>query len=116
MVGSFKHALDGIIIAFKEHVNFRIHIGIGLAVLFMAFIFGVSRIEIIILIFTINMVLIVEMINTAIEEITNLITIKWARQAKIAKDVVAGMAFLTALGSVIVGFAIFGPHFVALIF
>ena len=110
MGSSFKHAFDGIIVAFKEHVNFRLHTAVAAIVLIAAYAFHVTRIEFLILLFTINMVLIVEMVNTAVEELTNLITVKWSKQAKTAKDVAAGMALVTAFGAVIVGLTIFTPY------
>ena len=51
-----------------------------------------------------------EMINTSIEEMTNLIINEHKREAKIAKDVSAGMVLLTLVGSIIVGFLIFIPY------
>ena len=51
-----------------------------------------------------------EMINTAIEEMVNLITSEHKKEAKIAKDVAAGMVLVTSVGSVIIGFLIFTPY------
>lgn len=51
-----------------------------------------------------------EMVNTALEEMVNLITNNHQKEAKIAKDVAAGMVLLTAFGSVIVGVLIFTPY------
>lgn len=56
-----------------------------------------------------------EMVNTAIEQMTNLIVSEHRREAEIAKDVAAGMVLVTALGSVIVGILIFVPHILRLI-
>ena len=51
-----------------------------------------------------------EMINSSIEQMTDLITKEHHEEAEIAKDVSAGMVLLTALGSIIVGILIFVPH------
>ena len=111
MLKSFKHAINGIVWAIKNHPNFKIHIAISFLVLFLAFILKVSKTDIVLLIFAIVLGLMVEMVNTAIEEVTNLITIKWAKQAKIAKDVSAGLMLLTAIGTAIIGLIIFIPYF-----
>lgn len=111
MKNSFRHAVSGINWAVSNHRNFKVHIGISVLVLLLAFILRVSRIEFSLLIFAIVFGLIVEMINTAIEELTDLITVKWAKQAKIAKDVAAGMMLLTAVGTALVGLIVFLPYF-----
>ena len=115
MVASFKHALAGIWVAFREHPNFRVHTVIAVFVVIVSLLFQITRMEFIIIIFTINLVFITEMINTSVEEITNLITIKWAQQAKLAKDVAAGMTLITAISAVIVGLIIFIPYILNLL-
>ena len=55
------------------------------------------------------------MVNTAIESMTDLITVAHNRHAKNAKDVSAGMVLTAALFSVIIGAVIFFPYFLRLI-
>ncbi len=55
-----------------------------------------------------------EMINTSIEEVINLLVNEHRLEAKIAKDVSAGMVLLTLIGSIIVGVLIFAPHILRL--
>ena len=112
---SFKHAIEGVKAAFVQHLNFRIHVAIAIVVLTASFVLKISHTELIIVIFTINSVLIVEMMNTSIEEITNLVTLKWSKQAKIAKDVAAGMALITAVSAAVVGLFIFIPRIIDLL-
>jgi diacylglycerol kinase len=52
--------------------------------------------------------MVVEMVNTAIERMVDLI-VKSIEKIKDCKDVAVGI-FLTAIGSVIVGILIFLPH------
>ena len=63
-----------------------------------------------ILILTIVFGLGVEMVNTSIEAMTDLITTDWKEDAKIAKDVSAGMMLMTAIGTVVVALFIFYPR------
>lgn len=53
-----------------------------------------------------------EMINTALEEVANLVTKEWREEARIAKDVSAGMVLLTAFGTFIVALLIFIPKII----
>lgn len=112
---SFIYAFEGLKWSFTHHRNFQVHSVIALTVFLMAAAFGVSKIEWTILTFAVLLGFITEMVNTAIEEITNLITIKWAHQAKIAKDVSAGMMLLTALATAIIGLIIFIPYVLVLL-
>lgn len=116
IIKSFKHALEGVIHAFKYNRNIRIHAITALIVVLLSLYLQVSLLEMSILGVMILLVISSEMINTAIEEMVNLITNEHRREAKIAKDVAAGMVLVTSIGSVIVGILIFVPHIPKLFF
>ena len=63
---------------------------------------------------TILMVICSEMINTSLEEMVNLITNEHRKEAKIAKDVAAGMVLIASIGAIIVGLFIFTPYILRL--
>ena len=107
---SFKTAIAGIGWAVRTQPNFRVHIVLSLLALFGGWFFRVTTTEMLILIFTIVLGLSSEMINTAIESMTDLITKEWKAEAKIAKDVSAGMMLVTAFGAFIVALVIFLPY------
>ncbi len=114
LVKSFKYAIEGVVFSVKHNGNFRIYIGVAILVILASILFDVNPFEMGILGVMILLVFICEMINTAIEEMVNLITTEHRQQAKIAKDVGAGMVLVTSLGSVIVGFLIFFPYILRL--
>lgn len=107
---SLKIAIGGIQWAIQTQPNFRVHLVLSAFALAGAWWFTVTRIELLILVFTIVLGLSAEMINTAIESMTDLITQEWRQEAKIAKDVSAGMMLITALGALIVAAVIFLPY------
>lgn len=111
---SFKHAFAGLFWAVRTQPNFRVHIGISLITLIGAWYFQITKIELWVIIFTIILGLAAEMINTSIESMTDLITTEWRTQAKIAKDVSAGMMLLVAIGAIIIAFIIFIPYIIRL--
>jgi len=111
---SFKLALDGIVYAFKTQPNLRFHGFFGLFVISAGFFFQITKIEWFIISFTILLMFTAEMINTALESMTDLITTEHRKTAKIAKDVSAGMVLINATGSVIVGLIIFIPYIYSL--
>lgn len=110
LIKSFQYAFEGVLHAFKFNRNIRIHLLVAVAVVIVSLYFQVTPFEMSILGVMILLVISSEMINTAIEEMVNLITQEHRKEAKIAKDVAAGMVLVTSFGSVIVGILIFVPH------
>ncbi|MCR6544030.1 diacylglycerol kinase family protein [Dehalobacterium formicoaceticum] len=107
---SISFALSGIIHAYRTQRNMRIHSFFVLVVLFFALLLSLTRIEMAILILTMLMVLTLEMVNTALEAVVDMVTEEYLPLAKIAKDVAAGAVFLASLGAVLIGILIFGPN------
>lgn len=110
LLQSFKYAISGVLFAVEHNQNIRIHIYFAVLVIAASIFFDVSPFEMGILGIMILLVISTEMINTSLEEMTNLITKEHRQEAKIAKDVGAGMVLVTSTGSVIVGALIFLPH------
>jgi diacylglycerol kinase (ATP) len=113
-LNSFKYAFQGIYYALKFNRNIRIHFVAAILVILASIFFKVSAFEMGILGVMILLVICTEMINTAIEEVVNLLTNEHRLEAKIAKDVSAGMVLLTAIGSIIVGILVFAPYILKL--
>ncbi len=111
---SFRYAFEGIAYALRHNLNLRIHIAAAALVVIASVFFRVNPFEMGILGIMILLVIAAEMVNTAIEQMVDLITNDHKKEAKIAKDVAAGMVLLTALGSVIVGILIFVPYILRL--
>lgn len=110
LLKSFGYAFEGVLHAIKNNRNLRIHFAAGLIVIAVSIFFHVTPFEMGILGIMILLVILSEMINTAIEEMVNLITQEHRKEAKIAKDVAAGMVLIAAVGSVIAGILIFTPY------
>jgi diacylglycerol kinase len=112
---SFKHALDGILHTLKHQPNMRLHAISAFLVLLVGIALKVNRFEWLILLFTIMWVMVSEMINTSIEAMVDLISKEYSHEAKIAKDVAAGMVLVGAIGAVVVAVVIFIPKIIALV-
>jgi diacylglycerol kinase len=107
---SFKHAFEGLWWAFTTQPNFRIHFLLSVCALILGYVFNITRVEWLIIVFTIVLGITGELLNTALEAMTDLITHEWRKEAKIAKDVAAGLMLFIAAGSVVVAMIIFGPY------
>lgn len=106
---SFNHALDGFVHNIKTQPNFRFHLIATVCVVLLGIYLEISAIEWLVIIFTVNMVLVAEMVNTAIEAIVDLITLETRQDAKIAKDVSAAMVLVSAIMAIAIGLFIFLP-------
>lgn len=111
---SFKHAWDGVLYSFKTQPNLRFHGFFALLVISAGFFFQITKIEWYIISFTILLMFTAEMVNTALESMTDLITREHRKSAKTAKDVSAGMVLINAVGSVVIGLIIFIPYICSL--
>lgn len=110
LIETFGFAVSGIKTAVMLNRNFKIHLIFAVLVIIACFVLGLSNSEIAIIIMVISLVLGAEMINTAIEEVVDLVTKDYREEAKYAKDVSAGMVLIVAIGSFVVGLYIFLPH------
>jgi diacylglycerol kinase len=106
---SFTYAFNGFKILFKEEHNARIHAVISIFVLLMSFYFNLKPTEWIAIIFSISMVISIEIINSAIENIADFISPKQHEKIKKIKDLSASAVLLCAISAVAIGLIIFVP-------
>lgn len=109
LVKSFGFALEGIITEFKKGRNFRIQILAGVAATILGIVLKISVSEWFNLIVVIAFVLILELINTAVEAMVDMISPEIQEKAKIAKDVSAGAVLISSIAAFLVGAIIFLP-------
>jgi diacylglycerol kinase len=107
---SFGYALEGLHYSFRYNQNIKIHILAAFLAVIAGLILGLTRYEMFGIGLLIVLVISAEMINTSIEEVINLLVNEHKLEAKIAKDVSAGMVLLVAIFAAIVGIFIFLPH------
>lgn len=107
LIDSFNYAVAGIISALRTEKNMKIHFVAAFFILFLSLFFNFSRIEMLILFFTISLVIITEMINTAIERTIDLYTKNYHPLAKIVKDISAGAVLIASINSLIVAYLLF---------
>lgn len=104
---SFKYAVDGILDVFRTQKHMRFHFVTVVLVLLVALMFGLDKKDILILLFTISMVLMAEMFNTAIEAVVDLVTQTYHPLAKFAKDAAAGAVLIATATAILVGCLLF---------
>lgn len=111
---SFYYAFSGLKEAFSKEPNLRIHFWFGVGAILLGLILGLTKIEWIILSSVIFYVISLELLNTVIESLVNLVSPEIQKDAKYAKDISASVVLSAAILSVIVGLFLFLPKIVAL--
>lgn len=106
---SCGHAFRGITFAFRSQRNFRIHLAAAALVLLAAAGFRLSRMETILALITVTLVIVAELLNTAVEYVLNLLEARHHPVVKTAKDVAAGGVLFAVAASVVIGLMLFGP-------
>lgn len=115
LTSSFRYAFEGIKYVLKTQPNMKIHTVIGLLAVVAGFFFKISEAEWLAIVIVIGFVLILEVVNTAVETLVDLYTEEYHHLAKVSKDTAAGAVLLMAIVSVVVGLIIFLPKIWALI-
>ncbi len=111
---SLACAGDGLVFTIRSQRNFRIHLAVGAAVLIAGGLVHLNLQEFILLLLTVILVLLAEMINTALEFAMNLVEAREHPVVRHAKDVAAAAVLVAVLGSVVVGVLLFGPKLLSL--
>ena len=110
LLKSFKYAFSGISYVLKTSRNFKIQLIFAVISLIISFLLQITLSNYVILIATIMSVLILEILNTSIESIVDLVVKKeFSSLAKISKDTSAGAVLLASINSVIIAVYIFVP-------
>jgi len=116
IIKAFGYAINGWKRGFEEN-NIKIHLWAAFFVLMASIFFKISTIELLIVILLIGLVISTELLNTAIEEICNVIKIKLKLQysdTTLARDLAAGAVLVVSVVAALIGLIIFVPKILAL--
>jgi diacylglycerol kinase (ATP) len=103
----FRYALEGVIHVVRTQRHMRFHFFSVILVLMMGVLFRLDKREMLVLLFTISLVLIAEMFNSAIEAVVDLATKEQHPLAKFAKDIAAGAVLVATLNAIVVAWVLF---------
>jgi len=107
---SANFAIEGILHGARTQKHMRYHFFSASIVLLASYILGVSRMEFIIISLAVILVLLAEMLNSAIETVVDLLSPDYAEKARIAKDIAAGAVLITAFGAAVLGYVVLFPY------
>ena len=108
---SFGYALAGIGYTIKTQMNFKIHLFAIVVVLLSGWYFKLNASDWLWIILAIGLVLVAELLNTAIELLVDFVSPEFNEKAGKIKDIAAGAVLVAALISVGIAAIIFIPKF-----
>lgn len=115
LLKSFTYAWRGLFKAWREEQNLQIHTLAALVVIVAGWSLRVSQTEWLVLILTILLVFLMEIVNSAVERVTDILKPRIHGYVKEIKDIMAAAVMLASLGAFVVGLVIFAPKIMALI-
>ena len=106
---TFKNARKGFRLVLKSELNIRVHVAVATLVLFAALLFKFSALEFCIVLFVIGLVIVAEMLNTAIEfTLDSIYHNRYSRMVGMAKDISAGAVMFASVVAIVIGVLLFG--------
>ena len=114
-VKSFRHATNGVVFLLANEQNARVHSIITICVGILAYILQVSRLEAAILFIAVILVFAIEIINTAVEKVFDLLHPEDHHIIRGVKDAMAGAVLISAIIAFVVAVLVFMPHVKTLI-
>lgn len=110
-IDSFRYAVEGIAHVYRTQRHMRFHFFVIVLVLGLGLLCRFDALQMAILGLTSAAVIIVEMINTAVETVVDMITQSYHPLAKLAKDIAAGAVLVTAIAAASIGALLFISKF-----
>jgi|GEM_PF-434950 len=105
-----RNAIEGILLAGRRERHLKFHLVSAFCILLVCFILGLNKMEFIAVVLITLLVIITEMINTAVESAVDLHSRNDNPRSKLAKDVAAGAVLVAAAGALVVGYLVLTPY------
>ena len=111
---SFKYSFQGLKYAYLNEQSMFIHALCTILAVFLGIILKISHYEWIIVASLLCLIAVIELLNTSIEAVVDMVTTEFNPLAKIAKDTASAAVFVASIVSGIVGLIIFIPKIINL--
>lgn len=110
LLNSFRYAIRGLRHTFRTQQSFRIQVLAAGVVIISMLLLEVTTRDAVILIFITAAVLILELINTVVEHLTDLVSARLTPVAQAVKDAMAAAVFVASIIALVIGLLIFWPY------
>lgn len=108
---SFRYALRGVRWMLVHEPNMRFHVVAAAGVLIASAAFRLPVEQWAAVVFAITLVLLGEILNTAIEAVLDLVQPEHSDLVQVVKDVAAGAVLVAAVGATVIACIVFVPRF-----
>lgn len=105
------NASNGVFKAVKNELNLKLEIIFAILAIILGIALKVSKLELIMVMFSIALVIVTELINTAVEEVVDMKTTTYNNKIKYIKDVMAGAVLFSVFIAATTGFLVFFEKF-----
>lgn len=109
LYGGFQYAIAGIVSGISQEANMKMHCLMTVLVVIAGFALRISAVEWCICLLLCGLIMALELVNTAMEAVVDLVTEERKPLAKVAKDTAAGAVLIAAIVAAIIGCIIFVP-------
>lgn len=104
---SFRYAAEGVLHCFRTQRHMQMHFLMLTLVLVSGLMLALKPMDMLLLLFAITLVIVTEMVNSAVESVVDLIAVAYNPAAKIAKDVAAGAVLVASANAIVTGIIVF---------
>lgn len=106
LLQSFNHAFQGLVHSVRHQRNMLIHLVVAVVVLIISLFLNLSKLELVAVLVAITFVIAMELVNSAIEAVVDLLTDRFDPRAKAAKDLAAGAVLIAAVNALAVAYLV----------
>ena len=110
---SFVYAINGLKVLLKEEHNSRIHLIAAIGAIVLSLVLQISTFEWLAVVLAIGFVFAMELMNSAVENMADMITKKQNETISKIKDLAAAGVLVSAVTAFIIGLIIFTPKIIA---
>jgi len=109
-INSFRYAFSGLAQSFRQETHLKLHAAIALLVIGLGFFFDISNSDWVTVLLCITLVICLEMFNSALEKLCDLVMPERHPKIKYIKDVAAGSVLIACIFAIVAGLLVFLPY------
>ena len=109
-INSANNAIEGILHAVRTQPHLRYHFYAAALVLILSYALGVTKYEFLVIALAVIIVLSAELLNSAVENVVDMVSPEPSEKARTAKDMAAGAVLTVAFGAALVGYIVLFPY------
>jgi len=112
LLKSFTYAFRGLLKTFREEQNLKIQTIMAAAAIIAGIFLNIERFEWLFLVLIISLVILMEILNSAVERVADVLKPRINTYVKEIKDIMAAAVMLASICAVIIGLIVFLPHII----